>query len=70
MYLAGHSSNIDGNIKIKERLADKLSLARKIKASSVCKAMSMETISRLVCMVIIFYKININYLFRYKIKYV
>ena len=49
MYIAGHCSNQESNVRIKETLADKISLAMKVKSSNVCKAMSMETIARLAC---------------------
>lgn len=49
MYIAGHCSNQESNVSIREGLADKISLAKKVKNSSVCKSMSMETIARLAC---------------------
>ena len=49
MYLAGHSSNQECNVTIRETLADKIALAKRIKDSNVCKALSIETIAKLAC---------------------
>lgn len=67
MYLAGHSSNQECNVTIRETLADKIALAKRIKDSNVCKALSIETIAKLACKLQTYqFGRCINNSFRYK----